>query len=235
MVPRKLKALYYALLQAPMAVSSRTYRVFRAPRTGTVKVHLGPGQRNYLPGWINVDANVVSARPDVWADLRDVLPFRDGTVDVFYSHHMIEHLPDAMIPFHLREMHRCLKPGGLIRIGGPNGDVAMKKFVEGDERWFSDFPDARRSVGGRLANFILCRGEHLTILTRSYLEELLADAGFADVRTCAPGVETGSPELIGADVLTKEPEPTPDAPHTLIVEARKLGAATVRARAVAEE
>src|SRR6185312_10984546 len=111
MVPRKLKALYYALLQAPMAVSSRTYRVFRAPRTGTVKVHLGPGQRNYLPGWINVDANVVSARPDVWADLRDVLPFRDGTVDVFYSHHMIEHLPDAMIPFHLREMHRCLKHG----------------------------------------------------------------------------------------------------------------------------
>jgi predicted SAM-dependent methyltransferase len=223
MLPREIKALYYVAARVPMAVTSRVYRTLFSPRAGTVKVHLGPGQRNYIDGWINVDANVVSSQPDVWADLRDALPFRDGTVDVIYSHHMIEHLPDSALPFHLREMLRCLKPGGVVRIGGPNGDVAMKKFVEGDAAWFGDFPDKRRSVGGRLANFILCRGEHLTILTKSYLEELMLDAGFVEIRSCAAATETTAPHLIQNDVLGKEQESTPDEPHTLIMEARKPG------------
>ncbi len=204
-----------------MAANSRLYRVWRAPRHGTVKVHLGPGQGNYLEGWINVDANIVSARPDVWADLRDALPFRDGTVDVFYSHHVIEHLPDAKLPSHFRELRRCLKPGGLIRIGGPNADMAIQKFIEGDRDWFGERPDRRRSVGGRFARFILCGGEHLTILTRSYLEELLSDAGFERAHVCAPARETTAPELIGPEVLSREYESTPAAPHTLILEARK--------------
>jgi predicted SAM-dependent methyltransferase len=223
MLSRELKHLYYVAARAPMAVTNRLYRALLAPRSGTVKVHLGPGQRNYLPGWVNVDANIFSAKADVWADLREALPFHDGTVDVIYSHHVIEHLPDSLLPFHLKEMYRCLKPGGLIRIGGPNGDTAIRKFVEGDAAWFGDFPDSRRSVGGRFANFILCRGEHLTILTQSYLEELLGDAGFINTRACAPVTETSSPALIGAEVLGKESENTPEAPHTLILEARKPG------------
>lgn len=221
MLSRQMKATYYALAQVPLALSNRAYRLLRAPRAGTVKVHLGPGQRNYLPGWINVDANAFSAKVDVWADLRDTLPFHDGTVDVFYSHHMIEHLPDESLSSHFAEMLRCLKPGGLIRIGGPHGDNAIAKFIEGDTAWFSDFPDARRSIGGRFANFILCRGEHLTILTRSYLEELLTGVGFVDVRVCQPGAQTSAPELIGHDVFAIEPEDRPDAPHTLIIEARR--------------
>ena len=221
MLPREIKALYYTLARVPMAASNRLYRTLLAPRAGVVKVHLGPGQKNYIDGWINVDANIFTARPDVWADLRDSLPFRDATVDAFYSHHMMEHLPDSSLPAHFREMHRCLKPGGMIRIGGPNGDVAIRKFAEGDRAWFGDFPDSRRSIGGRFANFIFCRGEHLTILTQSYLEELLQDAGFVDIRSCLPVTETGSPNLIGAEVLGTESENTPDAPHTLILEARK--------------
>lgn len=221
MLSRELKALYYVAARVPMAASNRLYRVLRAPRTGTVKVHLGPGQNNYIEGWINVDANLFSAQPDVWADLRDALPFRDGTVDVFYSHHMIEHLPDKTLPFHMREMYRCLKPGGFVRIGGPDGDNAMRKFIDGDHEWFGDFPDSRRSLGGRLANFLLCRNEHLTILTRSYLRELLEDAGFHDIVSRAPATETGAPNLIGAEVLSTEWESTPETPHTLILEARK--------------
>jgi predicted SAM-dependent methyltransferase len=223
MISRELKSLYYSVARVPMAVSSRAYRALRAPRTnGTdVKVHLGPGQRNYLDGWINVDANIVSSKPDVWSDLRDVLPFRDESVSVFYSHHVIEHLPDALLPFHMREMFRCLKPGGLIRIGGPNGDAAIERFSAGDSAWFGDFPDSRTSIGGRFTNFILCAGEHLTILTYSYLHELLGNAGFVEITRCRPGLDTVEPRLIDAQVFAKEPEPTPDMPHTLLVEARK--------------
>jgi predicted SAM-dependent methyltransferase len=224
MMNRQVKAILYTVARVPMAISSRAYRAWFAPTSGTVKVHLGPGQQNYLAGWVNVDANVVSAKLDVWSDLRDALPFRDGTVDAFYSHHVIEHLPDARLPFHLAEMYRCLKPNGMVRIGGPNADTAIRKFLENDHAWFADFPDARNSIGGRFANFVLCRGEHLTILTRSYLEELLAQSGFVEPRVCAPVTETTEPRLFGPEVLSQEFESTPDAPHTLLIEARKPSA-----------
>lgn len=221
MVSRSLKALYYKLFWLPMKMHGVLYKAFRAPRGGVVKVHLGPGQKKYIEGWINLDANFISARKDVWVDLRNPLPFHDNTVDIFYSHHMIEHLPDSFLPFHFNEMFRCLKPGGIIRIAGPNGDSAMKKFMEGDLGWFGEWPDKRRSIGGRLVNFLLCRGEHLTILTYSYLEELAADAGFIKITQCQPA-ESKHTAIIEERVLAMENEPNPEVPHTLVIEAEKL-------------
>ncbi len=214
------KQMFYIFAGPLMRANGAFYRAVLAPRGDeVVRVQLGPGQKNYLPGWINVDANTFTGKCDVWADLRNPLPFRDGTVDAFYSHHVIEHLPDLRA--HFDDMFRCLKPGGVFRVGGPNGDMAMRKFVEGDAAWFIDFPDRRDSLGGRFENFIFCRREHLTILTYSWLEELATTAGFIDVRACRPGGETSYPSQFTPEVLAKEPEPTPDCPHTLIVEARK--------------
>ena len=107
-------------------------------------------------------------------------------------------------------------------VGGPNGDSAIQQFAAGNSEWFSDFPDTRKSIGGRFANFILCRGEHLAILTRSYLEELAGDSGLTFIGICKPMVETSFPDIIDAQVLATEHEPTPDAPRTLIIEARKI-------------
>lgn len=219
MLPRAIKSAYYAVAGPLMRLNAIAYRSLRAPRHGTVKVHLGPGQTNYIAGWINVDANLVTAKCDVWADLRHPLPFQDASVQVFYSHHVVEHLPD--LDFHFAEVFRCLVPGGLYRVGGPHGDNAIRKFTENDPAWFGDFPDKRQSVGGRFANFILCRNEHLTILTGSYLRELMGNAGFGEPRLCAPASETSDPSLIDASVLGKEYESTPECPHTLIVEARR--------------
>ncbi len=186
-----------------------------------MRAHLGPGQRNYLAGWVNVDANFISAKIDIWADLRFALPFPDGSVDAFYSHHVVEHLPDRLLPFHFAEMFRCLKPGGVIRVGGPHGESAARKLIEGDGAWFDDFPDKRASVGGRYANFILCRGEHLTILTPSYLREIAGNAGFTNISVRSPIDETGYPRMFDAAVMVTEFESTPEVPHTLIIEARK--------------
>jgi SAM-dependent methyltransferase len=221
MISRSAKALFFQVAAPIMRLNGALYRRFRAPRKGLVKVHLGPGQANYLDGWINVDANMFTAKCDVWADFRGKLPFRDASVDVTYSHHVIEHLPDALLAFHFQEIFRCLKPGGAFRIGGPSGDGAVQKFQEGDSAWFSDFPDNRASLGGRLANFLFCRGEHLTILTFSWLEELARAAGFPKVSRCQPVTETNFPELIDRNLLEKEWESTPECPHTLIVEGRK--------------
>jgi predicted SAM-dependent methyltransferase len=219
MMPRMAKAAFYVAAGPLMKATGGIYRELFAPRRGVVKVHLGPGKEKYLNGWINVDANMFTGKCDVWADLRNKLPFRDGSVDAFYSHHVVEHLPD--LQFHFDEMYRCLKVGGVFRVGGPNGDVAIRKFLDGDAAWFGDYPDKRTSIGGRFENFIFCRQEHLTILTHSYLKEVAANAGFSQLQLRRPVSETGFPDSFGADVLGTESETTPECAHTIIVEAQK--------------
>jgi predicted SAM-dependent methyltransferase len=220
MLEHRYKLLYFAVLHYPMRANALRHRLLQS-RVRPSKVHLGPGQRNYLNGWTNIDANFLSAKIDIWADIKARLPLRSGAVEAFYSHHVIEHLPDRLLPFHFSEMFRSLKPGGMIRVGGPNADMAIRKFEEHDLDWFSDFPDPRRSIGGRFANFILCRGEHLTILTSSYLRELAENAGFDQISFCGPAQDTHFPSVFDEEVLNKEWESTPDFPHTLIMEARK--------------
>ena len=217
MLKRSTKKMYYVLTNPLMKISGVLYRLFRAPRTGMVKVQLGPGKKNYLRGWINVDANIFTAKNDVWANLVDPLPFHDATVDAMYSHHVIEHLPD--LEHHFKEVFRCLKPGAVYRVGGPNGDTAIRKFMENDKAWFGDFPDKRNSIGGRFENFIFCRQEHLTILTHSFLEELMSDAGFINIRACTPVKETFSD--LFQECLVLEFESDFSSPHTLIMEGKK--------------
>jgi predicted SAM-dependent methyltransferase len=220
MISRNMKETFYRSMALPMRANGWMWRKFRAPSNGAIKVQLGPGQRNYLPGWVNVDANLFTAKIDIWADLRNPLPFRDGTVDCFYSHHVIEHFRDDALPAHFRDMYRCLKPGGVIRVGGPNSDNAVRKYLEGDLEWLGDFPDRRESAGGRLANFILCRGEHLTILTFSYLTEIASAAGFVNITQCRPIEDSQHRELF-APAMATEWETTPACPHTLLIEAEK--------------
>lgn len=219
MLSRTAKEIFYKLAGPLMRVNAILYKSLRSPKPGQpVRVHLGPGQKKYMPNWINIDANMFTGKCDIWADLRYPLPFYDATIDAAYSHHMIEHLPDLAV--HFRDIYRCLKPGATYRVGGPDGDNAIKKFIEGDKDWFDDWPDKRNSIGGRFENFIFCRREHLTILTHSFLEELLSDAGFMNIRKCIPTRQTYKPDLF-QDCLAMEDETDFESAHTLIIEADK--------------
>jgi len=222
MMTRSAKAAFYVVCGPVMKLNGILYRSFRSPRGRPVKVHIGPGQNKYLPGWINIDANMFTGKCDVWVDLRNPLPFGNDTCDAIYSHHVVEHLPS--LECHFKDVFRCLRPGGVYRVGGPNGDSAIRKYLAGDPGWFPDFPDKRSSIGGRLENFVFCRGEHLTILTRSFLEELMSHVGFVRIATRLPVKETGYPDTFG-ECLTTEWEADFGCPHTLIVEAEKPSAA----------
>jgi predicted SAM-dependent methyltransferase len=218
MLPRAARNTFFTFAGPLMRINGWMYRNFRAPASktdGPVRVHLGPGQKAYLPGWINVDANMFTGKCDVWADLRNPLPFADASVDGLYSHHVVEHLPN--LEGHFREAFRVLKVGAVYRVAGPNGDAAVQNFLEGNHTWFYDWPDSYASIGGRFVNFVFCRNEHLTMLTESLLSELAARAGFTSVQRLLPMKDTNVPALFG-DCLATEHEQDFETPHTLIME-----------------
>lgn len=51
------------------------------------------------------------------------LPFEDGSFDVVFYHHVIEHVSDPAAS--LDELWRILAPGGLIYVGTPNRHRAI--------------------------------------------------------------------------------------------------------------
>ncbi len=211
------KRIYFFAASPLMRLNGLAYRTFRQPKN-PIKVHLGPGQRNYIDGWLNVDANMFTAKADLWTDFMYSLPFRNTSIESIYSHHVVEHIREDLVQRHFNEMFRVLIPGGTIRVGGPNSDSAVKKYLQGDLFWFSDYPRKYSSIGGKLVNFIYCANEHLIALTPSYLEELMGSAGFTDIKFCTP---TKDSQYFGRDVLDKESESDFEFTHTLIVEGRK--------------
>lgn len=81
MSSRQVKTAFYTAAGPLMKINGLAYRYFRAPKKGELKVHLGLGQKNYLEGWVNIDANMFTEKCDLWADLRNPLPFHSGTID----------------------------------------------------------------------------------------------------------------------------------------------------------
>jgi SAM-dependent methyltransferase len=102
------------------ALSCLRARRYRGQRD--LKLHLACGPK-YKAGWVNVD---FSARADLQLDLRRRLPFADGSCELVYAEHFLEHLdyPNEALDF-LRECRRVLRNGGRIRIGVPDAAAPM--------------------------------------------------------------------------------------------------------------
>jgi len=84
--------------------------------TKPLNLMIGGGQTAY-DGWIFTDRDFLDVtQPDQWAAL-----FAPDTIDRILSEHMLEHLSESQAQTTLRECHRYLKPGGLLRLAVPDG------------------------------------------------------------------------------------------------------------------
>lgn len=88
------------------------------------------------------DYSSVFVDVDVDLERRETWPVDDGSIDLVYSSHTLEHLSDATVEHVLAESYRVLKPGGGIRITVPDIDLAIEWYERGDVDWFVDI--ARR-------------------------------------------------------------------------------------------
>ena len=73
------------------------------------------GRINANAGWQTLDSKPPA---DFVHDLGTPLPFKDGEVDMFRAHHILEHIHDLCGL--MDELWRCLKPGGMLDIEVPH-------------------------------------------------------------------------------------------------------------------
>jgi predicted SAM-dependent methyltransferase len=101
-------------------------RATRLARRSPLRLHVGCGTL-YKDGWVNVD--LAGTRVDLPWNLAEPLPFPPRSVDAIFHEHLLEHLTYAQgVELHRRCLS-LLKPGGVLRIGVPDGGAALQAYA----------------------------------------------------------------------------------------------------------
>jgi SAM-dependent methyltransferase len=159
-----------------------------------MRLHLGSA-RTRLEGWINID--LIGLKADLPWDLRQGLPFPEGSAEAIFHEHLLEHLPlVAVLPF-LRECRRTLRVGGVIRVGVPDAERYIRDYVL-PQGFIDTFRPGRPTPLLALAETAYCYG-HLSLWDGATLSLALTEAGFDGVTARAFGDSSISP--------------VPDSPH----------------------
>lgn len=136
-------------------------------------LNVGCGRRfSRDPRWLNVD--LVPAVPEVrQIDVQDGLPFPADTFAAVYHSHVLEHLDPSAGLAMLRECHRILQPGGILRVVVPDLETIARCYLarldearagnagaEGRYRWaVAELLDqmVRRVSGGAMLELLRTR------------------------------------------------------------------------------
>lgn len=92
-----------------------------------VLLNLGCGRR-FHPAWRNLDLAPGVAGVERWSAFEPI-PAPEGSVDVCYSSHMLEHLSPARAVAFVAECHRVLKPGGILRLVVPDLEGIARNYL----------------------------------------------------------------------------------------------------------
>jgi predicted SAM-dependent methyltransferase len=173
------------------------------------RLHIGCGDEA-LPEWINIDAAPYPA-VDVVQDVTKAIPFTNCSY--IFAEHFIEHLSLEQARSFLSLCRRALANDGVLRLTTPNLD-----WVYATQYRPAFWASAAEAVEDCLRlNRSFYGWGHQFLYNRDTLANLLREAGFETVESCARG-ESRHSNLRGLE----RHEPYPDSselPHILILEA----------------
>jgi SAM-dependent methyltransferase len=145
-----------------------------------------------------------------YADAINAIPHADGTVEVLYTCHMLEHLDRDEARRFLAEARRVLISGGIIRIAVPDLRFHVESYLQDGladrfiENLFMATPRTT-SLPGKLRYLLIGERHHLWMYDGDSLTRLLRDAGFHAPRIMPAG-ETTIPDPGPLDLAERSPE-----------------------------
>ena len=183
-------------------------------------LHIGAGPKR-LDGWLNSDL----IAGDVHLDLERTLPLPGACLAYVFGEHVIGSLSDQAAMRLLRELHRVLRPGGVLRLTTP--DLEKLIAIYRDENPVVTREDYVRYLDEETgeAHATPCQvfndGVRLWGIRYTYDEEdltrRLREAGFADIQV----VEPGESRHAGLRGLEQHGEPWVNRAEALCVEATR--------------
>lgn len=152
-------------------VSSEIETVIES-KEDTRRLHIG-GETS-KDGW-----QILNVRPnqhtDFVGDVTDLSMFSAECWDEVYGSHILEHLDYAReLPHVLKEIHRILKPHGILKISVPDLEVLAKLFLHPGLNFQARLHVMRMIMGGQTNPY----DYHKVGLTFEFLQVFLGQAGF---------------------------------------------------------
>jgi len=180
--------------------------------TDVQRMHWGCGTKGKA-GWINVDI-LKGPGVDVACDIFDGLPLGDESLNYIVGIHALNEIPYPDVVLALKELHRVLKIGGVLRLSVPDLEKNIHAFQNKTENYFLIPDEEAASAGGKFIAQILWYGAVRSFFTSDSIEEKVLQAGFRAVNHCA--YQTTQSQF-GTDIVELDDRPR----ESLFVEAVK--------------
>ncbi len=201
-LPHRLEVINgggFVWLGAVLELGQPTVRVVTpdVPSEKMVKLNLGSFVDTIGKGWVNMD--ILALEPYIKEghlfrrhDLRAGLPYGNDSVDLIRASHLIEHLTLEEGKALLVEIHRVLKPGGLVRISTPDVRMVLQHFMKRDMSYYNaiqplEYVEARTET--EKLSRILFSGDyaHRCVYDLEMMLSFLNQAGFTQFTRVWPG------------------------------------------------
>lgn len=169
-----------AMLVMPVRLAS-----YYLDRNRPTRLHVGCGKVK-LQGWINAD---LDPRAQLVINIKHHLPFPGNHLDRIYSEHVLEHVPVESGLVFLKEAHRTLKSGGVVRIAMPDLDDIVDGYTHDWRRfdWIHWPGHEFIETKAEMINIAFRWWGHLYLYNSEELERRLREAGFSTITFCDHG------------------------------------------------
>jgi len=136
-----------------------------------MKLHIGCGDR-YIPGFVHIDVRKLPHIDFVTsADKLDM--FGDNSADLIYTCHVLEHFGRSRTEGVLKEWHRVLKPGGILRLAVPDFEKLVQVYLK--------TKDLKLIIGPLFGRQDYPENTHYTVFDFMSLFDTLTSAGFKNI------------------------------------------------------
>jgi len=135
-------------------------------------LHIGCGNR-YVAGFIHVDVRKLPHVDYVISgDKLDM--FEDNSVDLIYNCHVLEHFKRYQIENVLKEWHRVLKVGGILRVAVSDFEKLVEVYLK--------TKDLKLILGLLVGRQDYPENTHYIVFDYTYLSQVLMNVGFKNIR-----------------------------------------------------